>query len=122
MLRKEEEQRQEELRQQRIQRYEATGRFVAFLQDKMTEFVNLDLQKKILSYHGAFDAMELFRLMDKDNNGYLTAAEFVNYFSDDEDFNQDIDFDALIRFWNSTKEEDKLSFNDFQRGVTLTSG
>lgn len=57
--------------------------------------------------------MELFRLMDKDNNGYLTANEFVNYFAEDVDLSQDVDYDALIRFWSTSKDEDKLSFNDF---------
>jgi|TARA_B110000305_G_C19383286_1_gene610779 Ca2+-binding EF-hand superfamily protein len=43
----------------------------------MTNYQGLDLQKKILSYHSNYNAMELFREMDKDNNGYVTIEEFT---------------------------------------------
>lgn len=94
-------------------RYEAISKFIAFIQDKVTEFVNLDLQKKLLSYHASFESMEVFRALDKDNNGYLTAEEFSNYFSDDVDLTNDVDFAAVIKFWSNTKDEGKLNYNDF---------
>lgn len=69
--RKQAEERERQIIEERQRRYEATGKLVGYLQDKITEFVNLDLQKKLLSYHGSFNAGELFRDMDKDNHGYL---------------------------------------------------
>lgn len=77
VARKEHEQRLEEAKNQRIIRYGIIGKLQQFTQGKMTNYQGLDLQKKILSYHSNYNAMELFREMDKDNNGYVTIEEFT---------------------------------------------
>lgn len=53
---------------------------MGFLTDKIAEFVNIDYQKKLLSYHGSFNAMDFFRELDTENLGYLTSQSFAEYF------------------------------------------
>lgn len=48
--------------------------------------MNLENQKRMLQFHRTFSAVDLFRVMDKDGNGYLTSKEFEAYFENDEDF------------------------------------
>ena len=120
MERKEAEERERQIIEERQRRYEATGKLVGYLQDKITEFVNLDLQKKLLSYHGSFNASELFRDMDKDNHGYLEAVNFEEYFAEDEDL-IGYNFANLIKYW-SRYEEDKLTYGDFNNGIAPYSG
>jgi len=68
--------------------------------------VNLDYQKKLLSYHGRFDSMQFFTELDQDNDGYLTAKELNAYFEADEDF-LDFNFENLVSYWGS---DDKMSY------------
>lgn len=65
--RKEAEKRMEEAKQERQRRFDAVGKLVGFITDKITEFVNLEYQKKLLTYHGAFNSMDFFRELDTDN-------------------------------------------------------
>ena len=57
------------------------SKVVALLQDRITEANTLDLQKEMLAYHSSFDSYQVFKLLDADNNGYITAQEFENYFA-----------------------------------------
>lgn len=59
---------------------------VKFVQDKLTVGMNLENQKRMLQFHRKFSAIDLFRAMDKDGNGYLTSKEFDEFFANDEDF------------------------------------
>ena len=112
MARKEEEQRIEELRQQRVLRYEAISQFISFVNYQLSGLLGIENQKKLFSYHSNFDAMELFRIIDKDNNGYLTEKELDEYFKDDVDFEPGV-WSNLIAALNSSKDEGKLTYNDF---------
>lgn len=76
---------------------------------------HLDMQKKILTYHGNFSSSDLFREMDKDNNGYLTLDEFQNYFSEDEML-ETIDYGGIISQWDSNGDG-KLTYSEFQKGL-----
>jgi hypothetical protein len=40
----------------------------------------------MLQFHRKFSAIDLFRAMDNDGNGYLTSKEFSHFFANDEDF------------------------------------
>jgi len=40
----------------------------------------------MLGYHQSFSAQDIFREIDANNNEELTAAEFTEYFKDEEDF------------------------------------
>jgi len=79
------------------------------LQDRITEAATLDLQKEMLAYHGSFDSLNVFKQLDVDNNGYVTANEFQSYFAEDEDLTS-TRFDLLIQYWNRGNG-DKLSYN-----------
>jgi predicted Holliday junction resolvase-like endonuclease len=54
-------------------RTEAISKLVGFVTDKVTECVNFDYQKKLLSYHATFSAMDLFRELDTDHDNYVTS-------------------------------------------------
>jgi hypothetical protein len=97
-------------------RYETISKVIKFLQDKITQSVNLENQKKLLSYHQSFDAYEFFREMDKDNNGYLTTEEFSGFFAGDEDF-AGIRFSDIIQTWNGPDNNDRVTAADFVRGI-----
>ena len=79
------------------------------MQDRITEAATLDLQKEMLAYHGSFDSLNVFKQLDVDNNGYVTANEFQSYFAEDEDLTS-TRFDLLIQYWNRGNG-DKLSYN-----------
>lgn len=121
IARKEEEKRLEEARRFRKARYETISKLLKFLQDKITQSVNLENQKKLLSYHSSFDAYEFFREMDKDNNGYLTSEEFAGFFSGDEDF-AGINFVDIIQAWNGPDNNDRVTAADFARGLGPYTG
>lgn len=91
------------------------------MQDKITQSVNLENQKKLLCYHSSFDAYEFFREMDKDNNGYLTSEEFSQFFSGDEDF-AGINFVDIIQAWNGPDNNDRVTAADFARGLGPYTG
>jgi hypothetical protein len=118
--REEEEKRLANVKEANAKFYEATGKFVGFLTDKITEHINLDYQKKLLSYHGSFDSGALFREIDTNNNGTLSSEELAAYFANDEDFTG-FNFLNLVKFW-SGRDEDKLSYADFQVGLSAYPG
>jgi len=62
----------EEYRKGRIERYASIGNLTCFLTGKISEAANLDLQKKLLSFHRSFNVIELFRAMDTQSRGYVT--------------------------------------------------
>lgn len=84
--RKEAEARIAKMREERKLRYESISQLVKFVQDKLTVGMNLENQKRMLQFHRSFSAIDLFRAMDKDGNGFLTSKEFDEYFKDDADF------------------------------------
>lgn len=118
--RDEQEKRQAEMKIENAKQYESTSKFVGFITDKITEFVNLDFQKKLLSYHGSFDALTLFREMDSNNDNTVSSEELTAYFADDEDF-IGFDFLNLVKYW-SGHSEDRLTFVDFQYGISAHPG
>ena len=62
--RKEAERREQEWRNQQAMKHEAASKVVGFISDKVAEFVNINYQKKLLSYHGSFNIMEFFKELD----------------------------------------------------------
>lgn len=84
--RKEAEARIAKMKEERKLRYESISQLVKFVQDKLTVGMNLENQKRMLQFHRTFSAVDLFREMDKDGNGYLTSKEFEAYFEKDDDF------------------------------------
>jgi hypothetical protein len=74
------------MKEERKLRYESISQLVKFVQDKLTVGMNLENQKRMLQFHRKFSAIDLFRAMDKDGNGYLTSKEFDKFFANDEDF------------------------------------
>ena len=121
LARKEAEKQMEEAKRVRQIRYSIISKVLKFLQDKITQSVNLENQKKLLSYHSSFDAYEFFREMDKDNNGYLTSEEFSGFFSGDEDF-AGINFVDIIQAWNGPDNNDRVTAADFARGLGPYTG
>lgn len=118
--REEEEKRQQEVKEANAKFYEATGKLVGFLTDRITDHINHDYQKKLLSYHASFDTQALFREMDTDHDGVLTSAELQAYFANEEDF-ADFKFGNLVKYWSGSGE-DRLSFTDFQYGLSAYPG
>jgi Ca2+-binding EF-hand superfamily protein len=59
--------------------------------------------------------MEIFRALDKDNNGYLTENEFNEYFKDDfeEGALDPTVWATVINALNNSRDEGKLNYNDF---------
>ena len=76
----------EEYRKTRIERYARIGSLTCFLTGKITEAANLELQKKLLSFHRSFNVMDLFRAMDTQSRGYVTQDDMEAYFSSDEEY------------------------------------
>lgn len=111
VARKEHEQRMLEAKNARIARYDIIGRMQQFVHSKLTTLQSLEIEKKILSYHSNYNAMEVFREMDKDNNGYVSIEELTKYFADVADF-KDFDFNNLIAQWD-TSGDGKLTFTEF---------
>jgi len=60
--------------------------------------------------------MTAFKEMDKNKKGWVTAEDMASYFS----INLGIhwSYTYLIKFWNDSEEDDRLTFNDWHRGVT----
>lgn len=111
VARKEHEQRMLEAKNARIARYDIIGRMQQFIHSKLTTLQSLEIEKKILSYHSNYNAMEVFREMDKDNNGYVSIEELTKYFADVADF-KDFDFNNLIAQWDASGDG-KLTFTEF---------
>jgi Ca2+-binding EF-hand superfamily protein len=63
----------------------------------LQEFVNIDYQRKLLSFHGSYDCLKFFRELDTDNKGYLTAENFSQYYSENVDFSG-FNFENLIQY------------------------
>jgi len=90
----------------------------------LTDLLNLDIQKKILAYHGNYSSSEIYRELDKDQNGYLTADELHNYFveqdgespEENEFVKAGFDFNDLIKAWD-TNGDGRLTYTEFQRGL-----
>jgi len=74
------------LKEERKLRYESISQLGNFGHDKLTVGMYLENQKRMLHFHRKFSAIDLFRAMDKDGNGYLTSKEFDKFFANDEDF------------------------------------
>lgn len=93
------EKREKEWKELQQRKFEGATKLVDYLTDRIANFVNIDCQKKFLSYHGSFNSMDFFRELDKNQNGFITADEIAKYFAEDEDFNG-FDFEALVKYWN----------------------
>ena len=89
---------------------------MGFLSDKVAEFVNIDYQKKLLSYHGSFNMMDFFKELDTNQQGYLTHQDLADYFQEDGDF-VDFDYLSLVKYWNGNDDEDRLTFDCLQQGL-----
>jgi len=46
----------------------------------MTDLMELDQEKRKLTYHGSYDSLIIFRQIDKDNKGWVNADDLNNYF------------------------------------------
>ena len=79
------EERERQFKEEQQLKYGATFKLVQFLTDAITEQVNHDMQKKMLSYHGSFNVLDFFRELDANRNGFVSSAELAEYFKDDED-------------------------------------
>jgi len=73
--REEVERREQEYKEAEQRKIDAASKMIDFITSRLQEFINIDFQKKLLSYHGSFDALNLFREIDADNKGYLNAAD-----------------------------------------------
>lgn len=54
-----------------------------FLKERFNQFARMDLQLKQLNQYQTFDAVEIFREIDKledKNKGFITADDLHNYF------------------------------------------
>ena len=69
-----------------------------------------------MTYHGSFDSLTVFREIDKENKGWVNAQDLRKYFDNYQ--NEDYNFEELIKFWNDSEEDDRLTYNDFHRGTT----
>lgn len=54
------EKRDREYKEALQRKYDGSSKLISFIQEKLHEFINVDYQKKLLSYHGAFSCMKLF--------------------------------------------------------------
>lgn len=106
------ERREQEYKAAQQRKYEAAAKTITFIQEKLHEFINIDYQKKLLSYHGSFSAMKLFQEIDSDNKGYIKAENLQTYLGENEDF-AGFDFSKLIQYLNNGSDEDRLSFIEF---------
>jgi hypothetical protein len=115
--REEAERREQEYKQLQQRKYDASNKLIGFIQDKLQVFSSIEYQKKILSFHGAFNSMKLFQEIDSDHKGYLTSENFKAYFGDNEDF-ASFNFLNLIKHLNGGHEEDRLSYVELQDALT----
>ena len=74
----------------------------------------------MLAYHGHFDSLDVFKQLDSDNNGYITADEFQRFFAEDEDLT-DTRFDLLISYW-TRGSGDRLTYNQWKDGLSSFEG
>jgi len=118
--REEKERKMAEAKEANRRHYESVHKLVSFLTDKFTEHVNLDYQKKLLTYHGSFGLKELFKQIDADNDLNITADELRAFFAGDEDL-EDFNFENLVKYW-APRGGDKINFSDFQHGLSPYRG
>lgn len=97
------ERREREYKEAQQRKFDSSNKLISFVQERLHEFINIDYQKKLLSYHGAFNGMKLFQEMDTDNKGHLTAENFQAYFGQNEDFSG-FDFSKLVKFLNGGQD------------------
>ena len=108
-------------REIKSRRYECIGRLISFTQDKVTEYVNLDLQKKLLKYHATFSARALFEAIDKRKRNYILASDLQKYFSKQPELDG-YDWPKLIALWATEKGSDRLTLFEFEQGINPYSG
>lgn len=115
----------EEYRQQKREiksrRYECIGRLISFTQDKVTEYINLDLQKKLLKFHATFKAKSLFEAIDKRKRNYILADDIKKYFSKEPDM-EGYNWTNLVKLWATEKGSDRLTLFEFEQGINPYSG
>ena len=54
--------------------------------------------------------------LDADNKGYVSANDFVNYFADDLNIGERVNFKSLILYWNGSKRDERLMLSDLEKG------
>jgi len=61
----------------------------------------------------------LFNELDSSNKGYLTPTDLELYFGQDNDL-RGIDYREILQHWsNTSREEDRLSFEDLNKALKL---
>ena len=89
---------------------------IGYLQDRLTELANLNQQKKVLSYHKGFNILNLYKELDEDEKGYITAQDFRRYFTNDQDL-RDQNFGLLIAYWNGNNDDSRLYLEQLNLGL-----
>jgi hypothetical protein len=100
--------------------YERSGKLVEFAQDWITKLSKLDLQKKILACHKGLNAIELFEEIDTENKNFLTVSDLEAYFKQDAGLDK-TKFLALVKHWNGTEHDDRLTADDLAYGLGISS-
>lgn len=70
------ERREAEYKAAQQRKYDGSSKIIGFLQIKLQAFINIDYQKKLLSYHASFNSMKLFDELDVENKGHVTSENF----------------------------------------------
>jgi len=74
-----------------------------------------------LGYHSTFDVSQWFRDLDTENKGYVSANDFVEYFQDEPNIAEGINFTRLILHWNGSKRDERLLMHDLERAFKVHS-
>lgn len=94
------ERREREWKDTQQRKIDAASKLINYIGEKLQEFVGIDFQKKLLGYHSSFDSNSIFRELDQNNKGYLTAEDLQAYLGENEDF-AGFNFENLVRYMSS---------------------
>ena len=87
--------------------------------------MKLENKQRLLSFNSAFDARELFREIDADKSGWLSANELASWAARVAGSKSGrlagVNWGEVVRFWSrrpESDEEPKLFFEEFAAGIT----